>query len=64
MCIERCKHGFGRMLRKPTAEMRKGGAFLLYTIKLYNKIVCCFNLRKMTLSYFKMVSGSKKPLVV
>jgi hypothetical protein len=28
--IERCKHGFGRGLRKPTAETRKGGALLLY----------------------------------
>ena len=30
MCIERCKHGFGRGLRRPTIEMWQGGAFLLY----------------------------------
>jgi hypothetical protein len=28
--IERCKHGFGRGLRKPAAETRKGSALLLY----------------------------------
>lgn len=32
VCIERCKHGSGRGLRRPTAEMRQGGAFLLYPI--------------------------------
>ena len=31
MCIERCKHGSGRGLRRPAAEMRQGGAFLLYS---------------------------------
>ncbi len=30
VCIERCKHGFGRGLRRPTIEMWQGGAFLLY----------------------------------
>ena len=28
--IERCKHGSGRGLCKPTAEIRQGGTFLLY----------------------------------
>jgi len=28
--IERCKHGFGRGLCKPTAARRQGGTFLLY----------------------------------
>ena len=32
VCIERCKHGFGRGLRRPTIEMWQGGAFLLYPI--------------------------------
>ena len=36
MCIERCKHGSGRGLRRPTAEMRQGGAFLLYPIQYAN----------------------------
>ena len=35
MCIERCKHGFGRGLRRPTIEMWQGGAFLLYFRKVY-----------------------------
>jgi len=30
VCIEKCKHGSGRGLHKPTLEIRKGGAFLLY----------------------------------
>ena len=30
MYIERCKHGSGRGLYKPAAEMREGGTFLLY----------------------------------
>lgn len=30
MCIEKCKHGSGRGLHKPTLEIGKGGAFLLY----------------------------------
>ena len=33
VCIERCKHGFGRGLRRPTIEMWQGGAFLLYPIQ-------------------------------
>ena len=32
VCIERCKHGFRRGLRRPTIEMWQGGAFLLYPI--------------------------------
>ena len=32
MCIEKCKHGSGRGLHKPTLEIRKGGAFLLYYV--------------------------------
>ena len=32
MYIERCKHGFGRGLRKPIAERWQGGAFLLHFI--------------------------------
>lgn len=32
MCIEKCKHGSGRGLHKPTLEIGKGGAFLLYYI--------------------------------
>ena len=30
VCIEKCKHGSGRGLHKPTLEIGKGGAFLLY----------------------------------
>lgn len=36
VCIERCKHGFGRGLRRPTIEMWQGGAFLLYPISYAN----------------------------
>lgn len=36
VCIERCKHGSGRGLRRPAAEMRQGGAFLLYPIGYAN----------------------------
>lgn len=32
MCIEKCKHGSGRGLHKPTLEIGKGGAFLLYYV--------------------------------
>ena len=32
VCIERCKHGSERGLRRPTAEMRQGGAFLLLSL--------------------------------
>ena len=30
--METCKHGSGAGSRKPTAEMRQGGAFLLYYV--------------------------------
>lgn len=39
MCIEKCKHGSGRGLHKPTLEIGKGGAFLLYYVgnnKMYH----------------------------
>lgn len=32
VCIEKCKHGSGRGLHKPTLEIRKGGVFLLYYV--------------------------------
>lgn len=35
MYIERCKHGSGRGLNKPTAAIQQGGSFLLYLIKGY-----------------------------
>ena len=40
MCIEKCKHGSGRGLHKPTLEIRKGGAFLLYYVG-DNKMLHC-----------------------
>ena len=36
VCIERCKHGSERGLRRPTAEMWQGGTFLLYPIQYSN----------------------------
>ena len=34
MYIERCKHGLGRGLCKPTTETWQGGTFLLYDVRV------------------------------
>jgi hypothetical protein len=43
VCIERCKHGSGRGLRKPTVEIRQGDAFLLYYVGDGMMIHCAGN---------------------